>query len=105
MFAMILDFSDFAIIGLIVLGLSAGGAAAKVYLRPPDRDRLERIEQKLDLILAHLGLAYDPPPRAKWQELAADPAGKIAAIKAYQEEHGVDLAEAKRAVEEYMGVA
>lgn len=100
----VLEFSDFLIILGIVAVFSAGGAAAKVYLRPADRDRLERIEHKLDLILTHLGLDYNPPPKnAKWQELAADPAGKIAAIKAYRDEYGVGLAEAKRAVEEYMG--
>jgi hypothetical protein len=102
MFA-ILDFSDFAIILLIVAVFSAGGAAARVYFRPADRDRLDRTEHKLDLILTHLGLDYNPPPKAKWQELASDPASKISAIKAYREEHGVGLAEAKRAVEEYMG--
>jgi ribosomal protein L7/L12 len=45
---------------------------------------------------------HAPLPKAPWQELAADPSRKISAIKAYREEHGVGLAEAKRAVEEYM---
>jgi hypothetical protein len=101
MFA-VLDWSDFAIILLIVAVFSAGGAAARVYFPPADRDRLERPEHKLDLILTHLGLDYNPPTKAKWQELAADPALKISAIKAYREEYGVGLAEAKRAVEEYI---
>jgi len=97
----VLDLSDFAII-LAIVAVFSGGAAARVYLRPVDRERLERVEHKLDLILTHLGLDYTPPPKAAWQELAADPSQKISAIKAYREEHGVGLAEAKRAVEEYM---
>ena len=101
----VLGFSDIAIILVIVAVFSAGGAAGKVYLRPRERQRLERIEHKLDLILTHLGLDYNPPPQAKWQELAADPTRKISAIKAYREERGVGLAEAKRAVEEHMGQA
>jgi hypothetical protein len=56
----------------------------------------------LDLILTHLGIDYVPPPKAAWQELADDPARKISAIKAYREQHGVGLAEAKRAVEDYL---
>jgi hypothetical protein len=101
----ILEWADFAIffaILVLVVFVIGGRAAATVYLRPADRNRLERIEHKLDLILTHLGLDYTPPPKAEWQELAADPSRKIAAIKAYREEHGVGLAEAKRAVEEYM---
>jgi hypothetical protein len=77
----ILEFTDFGII-LLIVALFSGGAAASVYLRPADRNRLERVEHKLDLILTHLGLDYTPPPKAQWQELAADPSRKISAIKA-----------------------
>jgi hypothetical protein len=66
-----------------------------------ERDRLRRIEHKLDLILTHLGIA-SVPPKAVWQELADDPARKIAAIKEYREQYGVGLAEAKKAVENYI---
>lgn len=97
----VLEFSDFAIITLIVL-FCAGGTAASAYFRPADRERLQRIEEKIDLILTHLGLEYIPQARSSWQELARDPALKIAAIKAYREEHGVGLAEAKRAVEQFI---
>jgi hypothetical protein len=98
-----LEFSDFAIIALIISLFAGGGAAARAYSRPAGQERLGRIEDKLDLILTHLGLDYTPAPKAAWQELAGDPSRKIAAIKAYREEHGVGLAEAKRAVEDYMG--
>ncbi|HEX3315077.1 MAG TPA: hypothetical protein VHR72_09320 [Gemmataceae bacterium] len=98
----VLEWTDYAIILAIVAVVAGGGRAATVYLQPSERNKLERIEHKLDLILTHLGLDYAPYPKAQWQELAADPSRKIAAIKAYREEHGVGLAEAKRAVEEYM---
>jgi ribosomal protein L7/L12 len=97
----VLELTDFAVI-MCIVALFSGGAAATVYLRPVDRNRLERVEQKLDLILTHLGLDYTEVLKARWQELATDPTRKIAAIKAYRELHGVGLAEAKRAVEEYM---
>ena len=99
----ILEFTDFAIIVAIVGVLVASTAAAASYFRPADRDRLVRAEEKLDLLLTHAGLDYTPAPKAAWQVLADEgPARKIAAIKAYREETGAGLAEAKRAVEEYI---
>jgi hypothetical protein len=97
----LLEWNDFAIIVCIVAVFS-GGAAATVFLRPVDRNRLERVEQKLDLILKHLGLDYTAVLEVQWKALADDSTRKIAAIKVYRELHGVGLAEAKRAVEEYM---
>lgn len=99
----VLEFTDFAIIAAIVAMLAGGAAAARSYFRPADRVRLARIEQKLDLLLAHAGLSYTPPPKSEWQALADEgPTRKISAIKAYREETGADLAEAKRVVEEYI---
>jgi hypothetical protein len=98
----VLDFADFAIILLIFVLFSAGGAAASIYFRRTDRERLARAEHKLDLILTHLGLDYRLPPETKWEEIAGDAAHKTSAIKAYREQHDVDLAEARRAVEDYM---
>src|SRR4051794_822656 len=85
-----------------ILAVCTGGGAAVVRRLPTaDRERLRRLEGKIDLIMIHLGLEYTPPAPSTWQQLADDPARKIAAIKAYREEHGVDLVEAKRAVEQY----
>jgi hypothetical protein len=98
----VLEFGDFAIIAVLILLFAGGGAAASVYLRPPDRDRLQRTEHKLDLILTHLGIEYVPPPTAPWQMLADDPARKIEAVAVYRKQTGVGLAEAKKAVEEYI---
>jgi ribosomal protein L7/L12 len=58
------------------------------------------MEQKVDLLLKHFGI--DVPPLLEWQELARDPARKIAAIKAYREATGAGLKEAKDAVEQWL---
>jgi ribosomal protein L7/L12 len=99
----VLEFTDFALIAAIVAVLAGGAAAARSLFGPADRERLARVEQKLDLLLTHAGLDYTPTPKAAWQGLADEgPARKIAAIKAYREETGAGLAEAKRAIEEYV---
>jgi ribosomal protein L7/L12 len=99
----VLEFTDFAIIAGIVAILAGGVTAARSILAPADRDRLARVEQKLGLLLTHAGLDYTPPAKAAWQALADEgPDRKIAAIKAYREQTGAGLAEAKRAVEEYI---
>ena len=69
--------------------------------------RMARLELKVDLILKHLGisplpLTADFSERVK--ELARDPAKKIAAIKAYRQETGASLAEAKEVIEEAQGL-
>jgi hypothetical protein len=103
----LLEFGDFCIIAVLIMVLAGGGAAATVYRRPSgrcmlDRKRLQRIEDKLDLVLTHLGVKYVPAPKDEWQELADDPDRKIEAIKVYREQHGVGLKDAKDAVEKYM---
>ena len=96
--------SEWTVIALLILIVVLTGkrTAASGYLRPVNQERLQRIEHKLDLILTQLGINYVPPPNSAWQELADDPGAKIAAIKAYRSEHGVGLAEAKKAVEDYI---
>lgn len=68
-----------------------------------DRARLRRVEQKLDLILAHLGISFDEksdlPPDV---QDALDAGNKIAAIKALRQATGIGLLEAKQEVESYM---
>ncbi|MBM4001402.1 MAG: hypothetical protein FJ297_18020 [Planctomycetes bacterium] len=44
-----------------------------------------------------------PSPPSDWRSLAADPDRKIQAVKAYMDEHGCGLADAKRAVESHIG--
>lgn len=93
-----LTFVDLAIIGGMILVLAGAGAG----LRPSDRRGMRRIENKLDLLLKHHGVEYASPKLGHWQTLADDPNQKIAAIKAYREEFGVGLAEAKQAVKDYI---
>lgn len=70
-----------------------------------DAARLRRVERKLDLILQHLGVAYEADDFGLSAEARslADRGEKIAAIKAHRDATGAGLAEAKRAVESYLG--
>lgn len=62
--------------------------------------RLDRLEDKVDLLLNHAGLEEPPVPR-KDEVVSLVRAGKkIEAIKVYREATGAGLAEAKRAVEQ-----
>ncbi len=72
---------------------------------PRDAALLRRIDAKLDLILANLGLEFDDPAGASLGEQArrlADEGRKIDAIKAYRDATGAGLKDAKDAVESYM---
>lgn len=68
-----------------------------------DAARLRRVEGKLDLILKHLGLTYQPEESVPAESRAlADRGEKIATIRAYREQTGASLAEAKEAIESYI---
>lgn len=60
--------------------------------------RVARIEHKLDLILAHLGLTEPEPWSDEVNALVRD-GKKIKAIKVYREATGAGLREAKEAVD------
>ena len=62
-------------------------------------DRLAILERKLGLVLGHFALVEGLPD---WKRLALNPSSKLDAIAAYRKETGVDLAEAKRAVEHWI---
>lgn len=104
MFAM-LEPGDFAIIAVIVV-VFAGSSAAFSMARSADARQLLRLEGKLNLILKHLNLEYvdiaiPVPLSDEVKALASDPTRKIQAIKAYREQTGVGLREAKDAIEAY----
>jgi ribosomal protein L7/L12 len=82
------------------LGLVALLALIANMLWTIDR-RSRRTERNLVALMAHLGVAGSEPPAPSEavRALAADPARKIAAIKAYRAETGLGLLEAKEAVE------
>jgi ribosomal protein L7/L12 len=97
----VLDFTDYVIIAAIVAVLTGGTAAVRASFGPINR-ALVRIENKLDMLLNHSGLVYRTDSKT-WQTLADEgPVRKIEAIKAYREQTGAGLADAKRAVEEYI---
>jgi hypothetical protein len=61
---------------------------------------LRQLNINLQRLLDHLNVApIDLSPSARVRELAADPKNKIAAIKAYREQTGAGLKEAKDVVE------
>jgi hypothetical protein len=57
LFGVVLDMWDYFFIMLIV---SLALSSLTVYLKPKDRLRLKRIEAKLDQLLKHSGVTYDP---------------------------------------------
>lgn len=60
--------------------------------------RLARVERKLDVIMAHLGIAAEPEAHDEVRRLAQE--GKvIEAIKLYRDQTGAGLAEAKQHVD------
>ena len=76
-----LELTDFLIITAIV-ALIAGGSRMTTSTSRPN---VKRLEDKIDLIMKHLGIAYVAPTLTEWQKLASEPGRKIAAIKAYRE--------------------
>ncbi len=89
--------------GFIGIGLVVFGVVTVVCLALRQRVDLRRVEQKLDALLRHNQLELPTTLSAEVRRLASDPQQKIAAIKLHREETGVSLAEAKAAVEEFMG--
>ncbi|MFI6766923.1 hypothetical protein [Streptomyces sp. NPDC050355] len=88
-------------IALLVLAIATMAAGTDRRSKTLDR-RLKRLEQKVDLLLAHAGVEQPDDPRmAEIDDLLAQ--GKtIQAIKVHRELTGSGLAEAKEAVERRM---
>jgi ribosomal protein L7/L12 len=95
----ILEVNDFLIIAGIVLSFTAGRSLFAA--RRPDNSR--RLERKLDALLKHHGLELPSGMSFDVQQLARNPALKIAAIKLHREDHpGLGLAEAKAEIEAFI---
>jgi len=88
--------------GLIALAVGVALVVVVSYL--DTKARIARIEHKLNLLLQQSGIDVLKGLRLsdRVKELARDPARKIEAIKAYRDETGTGLAEAKEAVEAYI---
>ena len=88
-------------VAVLVLVVVFTGFGLLTRRRPPGAARLARLEGKLDLLLEHAGLRYDPLARAPADVLEATRRGaKIEAIKRYRAATGAGLAEAKEFVED-----
>ncbi|MCV2359719.1 MULTISPECIES: ribosomal protein L7/L12 [Roseateles] len=63
--------------------------------------RLRESEAKLNALLTHMGIKWGQyaEPSDEVKALAKDPKAKIAAIKAYREQTGLGLKEAKDVIE------
>jgi hypothetical protein len=89
------------LLGLVVIALMV----AAIILRPASREReartLSRLERKLDALLKHQGIRFDPYSDLPEPVLDALRRGKkIEAIKEYRVATGAGLKEAKDFVEE-----
>lgn len=80
-------------VGVVLLGI----ATVQSRLTRTDR-RIARVERKLDVLLAHLGVQEEIPRREEIAGLVRE-GRKVQAIKVYREATGADLVEAKDAVE------
>lgn len=63
--------------------------------------KIDLVERKVDFLFRHLGLTFQDnrPPPSEYEKhvIAGD---RMSAIKVYQQQHGVGLADAQRAIEE-----
>ncbi|MER8005174.1 MULTISPECIES: ribosomal protein L7/L12 [unclassified Streptomyces] len=82
---------------LAALFLIVGVGSVESRISRADK-RVARVERKLDLIIAHLGIDASEPWNDEVTALLRD-GKKIQAIKVYREATGADLREAKEAVE------
>ncbi|REK88826.1 hypothetical protein DY245_19355 [Streptomyces inhibens] len=88
-------------IALLVIALAMVASSTDRRSKTLDR-RLQRLERKVDLLLAHAGIEEPQDARmAEIDELLAQ-GKKIQAIKVHRELTGSGLAEAKEAVERRM---
>jgi len=90
--------TDFVLLAFLV----AASALAFGHTR-----RVQELERKINLVLSHFGI--DPnaevPPSSHVITLASDPRHRIAAIKAYREQTGAGLREAKAVIDKLVANA
>jgi hypothetical protein len=109
MFALALEFGDFCLIFLIVLFFAGGGAAAARVRRSPRDERklaalkrqLERVEQKLDLMMARAGIEFVErrPPLSPEVEQALREGLVSKATELYMQATGKSKPEARAYIE------
>jgi len=93
---------DSPLIGLILTCVLAAVIAMRVAARERHLRTLSRLEAKLDAILKHQGIQFNPYADAPASVVDAVRRGKkIEAIKAYRAATGAGLKEAKDYVDEF----
>jgi hypothetical protein len=89
------------LLGMVVAGLAAAAMILRLNSRAQNSSALSRLEAKLDALLKHQGIHFDPFADAPPRVLDALRRGaKIEAIKEYRAATGAGLKEAKEFVEE-----
>ncbi|MYT30627.1 MULTISPECIES: ribosomal protein L7/L12 [unclassified Streptomyces] len=91
----------YSAIAVFVLAVAVLASATDRRTKPLER-RLARLERKVDVVMAHLGVEEEVDPRMAEVDALLAQDKKIAAIKLYREVTGAGLAEAKEAVERRM---
>ena len=89
------------LLGILIAGFIATAMVARMSSGRSDLPALSRLEAKLDVLLKHAGIQFDPYADAPQPVIDALRRGKkIEAIKEYRTATGAGLHEAKDYVEE-----
>jgi ribosomal protein L7/L12 len=89
------------LLGLVIGALAAAVAVGRIASRERHSRALSRLEAKVDALLKHEGIQFDPYKDLHPRVLDALRRGeKIEAIKEYRQATGVGLKEAKEYVDE-----
>ncbi|GGW92596.1 hypothetical protein [Streptomyces noursei] len=93
--------TTFSALALFVLALAVLASATDRRTKPLER-RMARLEQKVDRLMAHLGMEEVEDPRMAEVDALLAKGKTVHAIKVYREVTDVGLVEAKEAVERRM---
>ncbi|MEK2475568.1 hypothetical protein [Streptomyces noursei] len=93
--------TTFSALAVFVLAVAVLASATDRRTKPLER-RMARLEQKVDLLMAHLGVEEVEDPRMAEVDALLAKGKTVHAIKVYREVTGAGLAEAKEAVERRM---
>ncbi|WP_438487765.1 hypothetical protein [Streptomyces sp. S186] len=93
--------TTFSALAVFVLAVAVLASATDRRTKPLER-RMARLERKVDLLMAHLGVEEEADPRMAEVDALLAQNKKIAAMKIYREVTGAGLAEAKEEIERRM---
>ncbi|MEW1657165.1 MULTISPECIES: hypothetical protein [unclassified Streptomyces] len=96
-----MDTTTFTSLAVLVLAVAVLASSFDRRSKPLER-RLARLERKVDLLMAQLGVEEPADPQLAEVDVLLAKGKTVAAIKVYREATGAGLAEAKEAVERRM---